>query len=636
VFLRAATVVPELDGVLHVGGLDVDDDVPVAEVTLLDFAQGCERFVAQTTTGTFEPTAGGSLVWDPIGARAVHLFGLISNGVDFLPATDVVSLARGATSSDPWTFTTLTPTGTLPIARVAAAVHYDAAHHQAIVYGGITPDFISGGPPVFLGDAYAFSLADGAEGWRPLNLPDAPDPTVQAAFGIWPAGNAFAIVGGCTQASGCDDAGDWSNVDLLDLTPGSEAWTTTTITPQLPGLVIDGAFRASSETFILLTREGDDGNRDFHIVEVTPVAGGAWTAETLFSTTTLPPPRARHLAGIERFGDRRMFVSHGGNWDVNFGFDGELLGDTWSVDLDTDEWVQTTSTGNVPPPRLGMAFGADSPQTNGQGSGLPLIMHGGVCDYGPGNIGDAQLCDDVYLATVVGDHLDWTRWPGASPPPARVGAAGFGTSGGTVPSVRVVGGRVADATLLADDHHFRPGGAPQFANGTWSTFATLLPPAQFDAAAGTRSDGFTTIAVMFGGRTADFTITDDLWVSDLYTEGGETWVQGSPAAPPPPRAGASLSFVSKGALLLFGGQNDFIARENDLWMFDTRDVNPDNWVFYDVTADVLGTAPTGRSFHTAQFDSEADTLYVFGGTSGPGPTSQLWSLGPLNYLPSFP
>ena len=154
--------------------------------------------------------------------------------------------------------------------------------------------------------------------------------------------------------------------------------------------------------------------------------------------------------------------------------------------------------------------------------------------------------------------------------------------------------------------------------------------------------------VLFGGHNGTGNLADT-WEYD-----GADWVQAQPAASPPARSGAALTFDSiRRVVVMFGGQGDNLL--NDTWEYDgstwrqifrvdvpsprvdaklaydpsrfqavlfggeTDDgtVN-DTWI-YDGTDWSLRTpanAPSARSGHAMTFDSSRNLILLFGGNDG--------------------
>jgi hypothetical protein len=107
---------------------------------------------------------GHSAIYEPVADRMV-IFGGASGGTDL---SDVYAMSLGA--SPAWS--KLSPSGTAPSARSAAATVYDAAGTRMLIFGGYTQSL------VFSSDTWALQLG-GAPAWVPL----APGGTAPSARG---------------------------------------------------------------------------------------------------------------------------------------------------------------------------------------------------------------------------------------------------------------------------------------------------------------------------------------------------------------------------------------------------------------------------------------------------------------------
>jgi hypothetical protein len=162
---------------------------------------------------------------------------------------------------------------------------------------------------------------------------------------------------------------------------------------------------------------------------------------------------------------------------------------------------------------------------------------------------------------------------------------------------------------------------------TWSTVSPpVTPPPLSNASAVYDSDNKT--VVLFGGRNADGTLSDDTWVWN-----GSTWTNypGSQIQAPPARQLAAMAFdPDLHQLILFGGEGAGGQPLPDTWAW-----NGASW--YEQSNQAVTGSPGPREAAAMAYDGIGD-LILFGGTgpasfpdaSSPGPTSTAGSSGALS------
>ncbi len=144
-------------------------------------------------------------------------------------------------------------------------------------------------------------------------------------------------------------------------------------------------------------------------------------------------------------------------------------------------------------------------------------------------------------------------------------------------------------------------------NAQWSELSVDDPPPRINNTM-VEING---IIYSFGGNddNGDF---GDTWAF----EGGQ-WVNKYPALAPGPRHGHT-AVAANGKMYLFGGSGSGFLL-NDLWEYC-----PENNTWKQITT--TGSAPSPRMGHTAVYHEGTNTIYVMGGTTSEGGSSELFAL----------
>jgi hypothetical protein len=309
---------------------------------------------------------------------------------------------------------------------------------------------------------------------------------------------------------------------------------------------------------------------------------------------------------------RGRTVMFGGMDDVG------VLGDTW--EYDGTSWLHLTSA--QPPARQRHAMAYDSARGR-------TVLFGG---WGASAV---PLSD-----TWEYDGATWTRMTPATSPPARSTAAMAYDSarGRTV----MFGGSVSSNVMYSDTWEY---------DGT--TWLLINPPAspQPRAQHAMAYDVGRARMVMFGGWNAGQNdLLDDTWEYD-----GTSWLQASPTASPPARAGHAMACdVARGRTVLFSGTSFNSATLPETWEYDGATwtqmhppVSPaygsaDEWMVYDsvrarmvllettypataasctalseydgTTWTRISMPPAARKEHRMCYDSARGRTVLFGGT----------------------
>jgi Galactose oxidase, central domain len=291
---------------------------------------------------------------------------------------------------------------------------------------------------------------------------------------------------------------------------------------------------------------------------------GTWTQ---LQPSGGPPPVRRDHALVADTEGAFVYLSGG---RVN---SRDELGDFWIYDVQADTWTQGPEG---PSARFGQsrAFGLDS-----------VVIFGGE---GAGFFSDVWAYEPAVAAWRVLEE------EGAGP------AARYGAGGAFDPAT----------TSLYVTHGFTDQG--RF-DDTWAFNVSLPGWLEVSPAEGERPlrrcllrsvfDAGGNRIFLFGGQSNEVPFLGDLWAFDL---GGGGWTQIDTPGPSP-RQLYSMTLVSEGEALLFGGRTE-AGDNNELWLLDLASAT---WT--QLTAE--GEAPSPRRGHDATWLTASNSMLLFGGQS---------------------
>ncbi len=331
---------------------------------------GTPTWTQLAPSGPLPPPRNGHVaIYDEAASRMI-VYGGFSNG--FVGDTWALSL-QGAL-----TWTEITPSGALPMARDEHSAIEDPINGRMVIFGG------SAASPSLLADAWALSLS-GTPAWTELTIiPPAP----RESHCLIPdlARDRMVVFGGYDGTSYLNDV--WA------LSLGSAAAWTPLVpggTPPGPrkggGAILDGARNR------MLLFGGYDGSSYLNDVWALALTGApAWTQ--LAASGTAPSIRSFASAIDDSVRDRLIVFG---------GYNGSSMNDTWALSLSgTPTWSELTPSGTPPTPRYGHSAIYDPLRDR-------IVVFGGT---------DGTRFNDVWALSLAGTPA-WTQLTpsGTSPSP---------------------------------------------------------------------------------------------------------------------------------------------------------------------------------------------------------------------------
>ena len=309
-------------------------------------------FSAQTPAASNAPAAlrsGHSMVWDSQD-DLFFVFGgidgqgnLLNDLWSYSPVTGQWSQITNASAGSGTS--SACQGGTWPAARMNAAMVWDSAHSQLLLYGGM-----GAGHNHYFGDLWSYSPSTGAGNWAPLACSNA-GPGARASNAVW-NGSQMLLLGGLDRFGLRADF--WAYTPGTNGSPGN--WQRLTDFP--------GGQRAyqtmlwDSSDNQLLAFGGLDANNNQLNDFYSYTTGGGWN-EIVPSSTSNPKARQQ---GIGAWDSKDHVMLMMGGWNDN-DTGGPYWG-LWAYDPGTNMWALLTplnsSNNNVMPGRTASAMAWDA------------------------------------------------------------------------------------------------------------------------------------------------------------------------------------------------------------------------------------------------------------------------------------
>jgi hypothetical protein len=302
------------------------------------------------------------------------------------------------------------------------------------------------------------------------------------------------------------------------------------------------------------------------------------------------------------------------------------LNDTWLGVTSTDQndsFTQLFPTGTLPTARYGhvVTYNSTSNQMTifGGGEGSPLTC-----------------ANDVWVLSGANGQNGTPAWAESSPtgsaPAARVYAAGAYDP--NTNSMIIFGGNNC-STGYYNDVWVLSNATGAGSASTWTRLRPSgSPPSQRESASAIY-DSVNNILTIYAGDAGAKPLSDVWTLSNANGTGGTpVWTRLAPTGRPPyARTGQAATYDSdSNRMTIFGGSNDSNTLYDSWILTNANGIGSSSWI--DLTTD--GTAPS-LAYQSAVYDSSADEMYVFGGSSSANklqPQSHAFTLTNANGLGS--
>jgi hypothetical protein len=569
-------------------------------------SQQNDRFTQVLPTGTLPPGRYGHVAtYDPNSNR-MTIFG----GAQGLPSpcSNDAWILNDANGSGSASWFELSPTGTLPPARVYHTAVYDPTTDSMIVFGG---NNCSTG---YFNDVWVLSSANGEGGtpaWTHLTTSGTPPAARESASAVYDSvNNIMTLYGGDTGGSGLGDVWVLSNANG---TGGTPVWTKLSPSGTPPGI-----------------RTGQTATYDPATNHMT-VFGGVNNGLTLSDSWVLTSANGIGTPSwtmIKTSGTSPSVAYHSAVYDPNLNNMYVFAGSSSADKLSTNSHAFTL-------------FGANNVTKTGSRwiLGGPAVRYSAAAFYDSGTnslfvLGgqhaktNLDFGDYWQASNVIGSsNLKWTILsPTGSRPSPRFGHTGLFDSGSD--RMMVFGGATGYPAPCVNDYHVL-----QHANGQGGTMSwSLLKLSGALPAVRTLHssvyDSATNTIIIFGGYNCQSTYYNDVWVlknaNDVTVL--PSWTQLTPSGGGPSARESSSAVYDSAAniLIVFGGDAGKGQYFADIWVLSNANGTGGSPRWTQITPSNHG--PTPRSGHSATYDSVNDRMTIYGGYSGGPILSDVWIL----------
>lgn len=506
------------------------------------------------------PRASAAMAYDPALGEIVLFGGLNDHGIQ-----DTTWVFDGTTWSE--------LSGTQPGGRYGAAIAFDPSSGDLVLFGGQ-------GSHNLLSETWTF----GPNGWSALSPPERPPARFEASFAYDPARGFDILSGGMGSTGPLNDTWSFSNgawAPLLGVGPAPAA--------------VDAASVYDEADGVLLVASGN-GSAGLLNETVELPSTGPWTSPMIFGS----------LPG--RLGAAVTFDESAGEVVLFGGFNQSEESDTWVFSLDTSPLTWRLFNLSTAPPALTGASMTYDP-VDGY-----VVLFGGEPSVGAG----------VLAQTWVFRHGTWSQLsPSISPPARRQAAMVYDARDGYV----VMFGGSVDAgpnqvTYLADTWAFR--------DGSWTNLTTsLAPPPRTEAGiAYDAADGY---VVLFGGHNGTSDASSWSYLNDTWRFEAGQWHELHPIEAPRTLAAPQMEFdPTSGYVVLFGGFHGNLSlakggSSSPVPMSITWKFLAAHWT--NISGSLKGVEPSARYGGTLAYDPSVGALVLLGGSASHGhqPRDNNWT-----------
>lgn len=469
-----------------------------------------------------------------------------------------------------------------PSARSYAAMAYDPADSEVVLFGGMSPSGTA------LGDTWTFQNGN----WTQLSPATSPAARYGAMMAYDTSASYLVLYGGTDGSTYYSDT--W--------TFHGGSWSQDTGSPQSPPQRAFGGFAWDNTTDYLMLFGGTNGNAALN--DVWTFVSGTWTQ---LHPTTVPP--ASWGMVMVNYEPRNQIWLFGGCTAPTFHPlapscpAGDVQGTAWEWKSAFSVVAATPRLTAIPaaPQARYLAAAAYDPHAPGQA----ILLFDGMTS-------SAFLVSDrwVFQSNI------WNPWAPPITPIPRWGAASTWDDR-------------SQNMLMFGGIGQLPNGQTAFLNDSWEwdtgAWGQANPPVTPSPRAFAALTYFGTMielkgptsynnSVLFGGVGPSGYLGDTWqWVG---SEVGGHWTQVHPTTSPSPRANASMVYdVADNEVVLFGGQNahGFLG---DTWVFSVSG----KWTQLTPTA-----SPSPRAAAAIVYDHEDGYVLLFGGENAQGALGDTWT-----------
>jgi N-acetylneuraminic acid mutarotase len=297
-------------------------------------------------------------------------------------STTLTTIKRTTTTLAPANWEAVTPTGTLPAARLGGSLVYLSEGNKLLLFGGWTGD------SKYSADTWACDLT--AKAWTKLKPSGtSPSPRASQAMTYDPVGNKLIVFGGY------DGKTYYGDLWAYDLT--GNAWSTLTPTGAGPSARHGHSLVYDPESKKMILFGGFDGSTQYNDTWAYDPAANSWA--DLKPTGSMPAGRDSQAMAYDS--DDKVMVLFGG-WSTTTQFN-----DTWAYDPAKNSWTTLDPAGVSPTARA-------LPQMVYDPAIKKLVLFGGGTS--------STTFNDTWLFDFA-DRLWTPARADGGPPPARAGHA---------------------------------------------------------------------------------------------------------------------------------------------------------------------------------------------------------------------
>jgi len=569
-------------------------------------AQQDDRFNQLLPTGTLPQGRYGHVAtYDPNSNRMTVFGGAEGSPT---PCANDAWVLDGANGSGSAAWFELTPTGTLPPARVYHTGVYDPTTNSLIVFGG---NNCSTG---YFNDVWVMSSANGEGGtpaWTQLAPSGTPPAARESASAIYDSvNNIMTIYGGDAGGSGLGDVWVlshangtggtpvWTKLSPSGTPPGARTGQTATYDPGTNRMTIFGGINGTTTLYDswVLTSANGIGSPSWMEIPVTGTAPSVAYHSAVYD----PTANDMYVFAGSSSADKLTTNSHA---FTLFGANGVAkTGNRWILGGPAVRYSQSAFYDSVTNSLF--VFGGQHSKTN------------------------LDFSDYWEASNVIGSsNLKWTILsPGGSHPKARFGHTGLYDSGSN--RMMVFGGATGYPSPCVNDYHVLEHANDQGGSLTWLLLNPSGTPPPVRTLHASVYDSVTNTIIIFGGYNCKTTYYNDVWILKNANDvtGTPSWTQLSPSgAGPNPRESSSAVYdPTSNTLIVFGGDTGQSQSFGDIWLLSNANGTGGTPKWQQLTPSNHG--PSARSGHSAIYDSVNDRMTIYGGYNGGAILSDVWIL----------